>query len=77
VYAWPVEAGATGTTAYFLNQEGDLLETANVDQAYSGESKAPAFDAAFGAHNPRDMAQVGLWMTEKSNDGHAWTLVGM
>lgn len=57
-YAWPEDAGKTGNRAFFINQEGDLLQTLNVQGGtntaafYSGDGNGatgvvPVFDAAF------------------------------
>jgi prepilin-type N-terminal cleavage/methylation domain-containing protein len=48
-YAWPMNAGQTGNRAFFVNQEGDLLQTQNRGAAaviYTGTAAGPAFDAA-------------------------------
>jgi prepilin-type N-terminal cleavage/methylation domain-containing protein len=52
-YAWPVDAGKTGNRAFFINQEGDLLQTLNDENGtnvaiyYQGTAVAdmPTFDA--------------------------------
>lgn len=79
VYAWPTEAGKSGARAFFLNQEGDLLGTANGDRAYSGESSVPDFDAAFDSAFPRDMASElpDASLRRARNDGRVWSLVGL
>jgi prepilin-type N-terminal cleavage/methylation domain-containing protein len=52
-YAWPVSAEATGNRVFFINQEGDVLQTlnnegnTNVAQFYDGTGSVPAYDAAF------------------------------
>jgi len=46
-YAWPSERGASGDRAFFVNQEGDILQCGNVSKGYSGAVLAPACDAAF------------------------------
>jgi hypothetical protein len=76
-YAWPVQAGKTGARAFFVSQEGDLLETPNADSAYSSEVRGPAFDAALCNRQPRDMgAENALADGCRANDGRAWALVG-
>jgi hypothetical protein len=72
IYAWPIDAPTTGARAFFINQEGDLLATTNADGAYSGEDRAPAFDAAFSAGTPGDMAAQPV-PGAKCNDGHVWS----
>ena len=90
-YAWPVEAEATGNRAFFINQEGDLLQTANNEGAtntaifYDGAGNGPLYDAAYsdmaGDPNPNAMTGMGasLGITaqgENPNDGNLWTVVG-
>ncbi len=74
LYAWPIDAPATGARAFFLNQEGDLLTMANTDNSYSGEQRAPTFDAAFSAKTPGDMAAAPV-PGAKCNDGHVWSVL--
>lgn len=47
-YAWPMQANGTGNRAFFINEQGDLLQTANRGNppAYTGNT-GPTFDAAF------------------------------
>ena len=73
-YAWPMQAGNTGLRCFFLNQEGDMLQTANVGaKAYSGPAGAPAFDAAFS--RPRDMDSPVAIGGAVANDRNKWSLV--
>jgi hypothetical protein len=72
-YAWPEKTPETGQTAFFVNQEGDILVCANGEGAYSGEEHAPAFDAAFGPQKPGDMSAPPV-PGAKCNDGRVWTL---
>jgi prepilin-type N-terminal cleavage/methylation domain-containing protein len=46
-YAWPMNHQNTGNRAFFVNQEGDLLQTQNRGAAPYDGANAPAFDAAF------------------------------
>ncbi len=90
-YAWPTEAEATGNRAFFINQEGDLLQTLNneggqmVVAFYDGIDAGPAFDAAYsdmaGDPNPNVTLGMGASMGitaqgEVPNDGNVWTVVG-
>ena len=75
-YAWPVDAGTTGMRVFFVNQEGDLLETANADHAYSSEARGPKFDAAFSSESPRDMGTRTAIEGRSANDGRHWSIVG-
>ena len=46
-YAWPIEVGKTGNRAFFINQEGDLLQMNNrLAAPYDGAAAGPAFDAS-------------------------------
>ena len=48
-YAWPETAGSTGNRAFFINQEGDLLQCLNNTGAiYSGDTTAGSVVPAFG-----------------------------
>ncbi|MBI1851720.1 MAG: DUF2950 family protein [Planctomycetes bacterium] len=47
-YAWPAVNGSTGNRAFVVNQSGDVLQTDNTVQNYSGTT-APTGDAAFTA----------------------------
>jgi prepilin-type N-terminal cleavage/methylation domain-containing protein len=47
-YAWPKDVNKTGNRAFFINQEGDLLQMNNrLAAPYNGTAAGPAFDAAF------------------------------
>jgi prepilin-type N-terminal cleavage/methylation domain-containing protein len=49
-YAWPLSVNQTGNRVFFMNQEGDLLQTLNRAGAatqYDGMNAAPAFDAVY------------------------------
>ena len=71
-YAWPVEPDTTGRRAFFINQEGDLLETPD---GYGGTTNAPGFDAAYSDESPRDMAAPLSNWRGTANDGRAWTSI--
>jgi prepilin-type N-terminal cleavage/methylation domain-containing protein len=90
-YAWPTEAETTANRTFFINQEGDLLQTANNEGSdltvafYDGIDQGPAYDAAFstmaGDPNPNALTGMGasLGITaqgEVANDGNVWTVVG-
>jgi prepilin-type N-terminal cleavage/methylation domain-containing protein len=45
-YGWPTTYQNTGNRSFVVNQTGDLLQTNNVTQTYSGTGTAPAPDAA-------------------------------
>ena len=86
-YAWPATRSSTGNRAFFINQEGDLLQTLNQDTAPGGNYDAlvgPAFDAAYStmAGAPAGSltgmgARLGITAQgELPNDGNVWTVVG-
>ena len=80
-YAWPTDAEKTGNRAFFINQEGDLLQYDNRDQEYEGiaaVANIPAFDAALSDELAGSMdTALGLRvMGLDANDGNVWTAVG-
>ena len=46
-YAWPINKGSTSNRAFFVNQQGDLLQCQNKVMNYSGHANAPTAAAAF------------------------------
>jgi len=48
-YAWPANFGTSGNRVFFVNQQGDVIQTNNqgANQGYSSVSTAPEPDAAF------------------------------
>lgn len=47
-YAWPMQANQTGNRCFFINQEGDLLQTQNrVVPALEGLTTGPAFGECY------------------------------
>ena len=86
-YAWPVEPESTGNRAFFINQEGDLIQTLNNTGAaqtailYEGLVSIPLFDAAFDVGGGVGLTGMGgsLGITAQgltANDGNVWTIVG-
>lgn len=72
-YAWPVDHEGSGRSAFFVNQEGTLLQTANRGAgAYSGTTRMPDFDAAYTA--PGDMG-VPIAVSAIGADGNLWVPV--
>lgn len=72
-YAWPLKAAGTGNTAFFINQTGQLLQTANHGPtAYSGPAVGPRCDAAFSA--PNDMGSLIAINGLIASDGNAWVV---
>ncbi len=90
-YGWPESAESTGNRVFFINQEGDVVQTlnneggSNTTAFYNGADGGPAFDAAFsdmaGDPNPNVTTgmSAGLGITamgEVANDGNVWTVCG-
>jgi len=76
-YAWPISQAQTGNRVFFINQEGDLMQTANRAGAatlYSGTAAGPAYDAAF---DPTVANDMGSPMANgiAANDGNLWVPV--
>jgi prepilin-type N-terminal cleavage/methylation domain-containing protein len=79
-YAWPVQAGKTGNRAFFINQEGDVAGTSNingVNTRYDGIA-GPAFGAAYdnATVNSMDQSLGFAAMGFAANDTNIWTQVG-
>ena len=75
-YAWPLNAAQTGNRAFFMNQEGDLMQTVNRGAlAYSGTVTTPAFDAIYTVAG--DMASpVSIsGAPAAATDGNTWVPV--
>ena len=75
-YAWPMNQGQTGNRAFFVNQEGDLLQTRNQGAAaYNGAAAPPAFDAIYTVAG--DMAsQISIGGNPAAAvDGNVWVPV--
>ena len=73
-YAWPIQTGVTGNRAFFVNQRGVVLQSAN-DSAtpYTGTDKMPDFGEAY-AH-VRSMASSLRIGSPGGADGTTWTKV--
>jgi hypothetical protein len=71
-YAWPTSAGTTGNRAFFVNQQGKILQTSMAVTQYSGPNLAPAYPAAFLAAS---MAAPIAFPAAVGVDGNTWTLV--
>jgi prepilin-type N-terminal cleavage/methylation domain-containing protein len=86
-YAWPVEPESTGNRVFFINQEGDLLQTLNNEQGgktatfYENTTAVPTYDAAYDTAAGGGLTGMGasLGITAQglvANDGNIWTIVG-
>ena len=81
-YAWPLTVGQTGNRAFFINQEGDLLQNLNRAAALSysgfGAGSVEPLGAAALATLPAGLgmsSQLGVGARAPSNDGFTWTVV--
>ena len=87
-YAWPVAKESTGNRVFFINQEGDLLQTLNNDGAnspvpYEGLDAVPPYEAAYddnaGGSSTLTGMGAALGITAQGltpNDTNVWTIVG-
>ncbi|MFQ5503834.1 MAG: DUF2950 family protein [Planctomycetota bacterium] len=73
-FAWPSSFGNSGKRTFFINQAGDVLQTANATQRYSGTTTVPAFTGVLvaGASNRMDST---LAVNGTGQDGGRWTVV--
>lgn len=81
-YAWPINYGNSGKRAFFVNQQGDVLQTQNGTKNYNGTTTEPVADAAFDSTNVTAGAlvivNIGLAVTNATKtgrDGEVWTNV--
>lgn len=75
-YAWPMNAAQTGNRAFFVNQEGDLMQTANRGvAAYTGTAGGPAFDAIFTVAGDMSSAISIGGVPLVAADGNVWVPV--
>jgi prepilin-type N-terminal cleavage/methylation domain-containing protein len=73
-YAWPIQAAQSGNRAFFINEQGDLLQTLNRGAAaYNGTGTPPLYDAAYSVAN--DMSSPLGINGVAANDGNTWTPV--
>ena len=87
-YAWPLEDHVTGHHAFFVNQQGRILQTRNDGgpsptsrPPYAGFLNSPDFDAAYSIApaSPDGLTGMGAPLGEwprNANDGNDWTAVG-
>ena len=72
-YAWPVQVTQTGNRAFFMNQEGDLLQTQNRVAPFTTPIAGPTFDECFSlAGTMAAPVQVGI---ASLVSGNIWTPV--
>ena len=66
-YAWPVQRGQTGSRCFFVNQEGDVMQSSNEVARWSG-SRIPAPDSALLGIGMTARVAVGT----RGRDGDVW-----
>jgi hypothetical protein len=72
-YAWPLDVQGSGNRAFFVNQEGDLLQCNNrTATPYTAATNTPAFDECFTIAG--DMASA-LNVGVETAAGNIWTPV--
>jgi len=75
-YAWPITATQTGNRVFFMNQEGDLMQTNNrVAAPYTGTAGGPAFDAIYTAGGDLASPISISGVPAAANDGNTWVPV--
>lgn len=75
-YAWPINTGQTGNRAFFVNQEGDLMQTANRGVgAYTGAGAGATIPAFSAIYQAADMASQMGNAVNPSTDGNLWVPV--
>jgi prepilin-type N-terminal cleavage/methylation domain-containing protein len=75
-YAWPINRGNSGNRAFFVNQQGDVLQTQNNTMMYNGLATQPVADAAFvtgGTAGAINQALAITAPTKMGMDGEVWT----
>lgn len=73
-YAWPAVNGQTGRRAFVVNQTGDLLQTDNSVQLYSGLGVVPPADAAYSTASMLGPLSIG-GNPGPAQDGGSWVSV--
>ena len=75
-YAWPIVFGVSGRRCFFVNQDGDVLQSSNRTTRWSGmdlrgkvPEKQPAPDSAFLGAGITSRLAVGT----RGRDGEVWT----
>jgi prepilin-type N-terminal cleavage/methylation domain-containing protein len=71
--AWPIKAGTTGNRAFFINQQGQLMELR--DSPYSGATSIPDAGCALVGSDPVYMDTETLATSAPAADGGSWTMV--
>jgi hypothetical protein len=71
--AWPVEVGTTGRRAFFVNQQGQVLQSMNT--TYSGSALVPAAGAGLLGVAENNINTQRLAVDTFGSDGQHWLAV--
>ena len=75
-YAWPINTGQTANRVFFVNQEGDLMQTNNRGAVpYTGTAGGPAFDAIYTVAGDMASAISISGAPAAAVDGNTWVPV--
>ena len=76
-YAWPANYQTSGNRAFFVNQQGDVVQTNNQagTQLYSGATTVPEADAAFLSPSTDDSIMGTVGVGTICTDGGRWVAV--
>lgn len=72
-FAWPIQASNSGNRVFFINQEGDLLQTANRTGAYTAAAGPTPTLGIFSVAN--NLASALGINGVAAIDGNTWTVV--
>ena len=70
VLAWPVQLDVTGRRSFFLNQQGQLLQSLNA--RYDGSTSVPPAGAGLVGVAANNIATQALAVQAPGADGHDW-----
>jgi len=71
--AWPTTAGSTGRRAFFVNQQGQVLQT--MDTTYSGTTLVPGAGVGLVGGDPANINSQALAIDVNGADGMPWGAV--
>jgi prepilin-type N-terminal cleavage/methylation domain-containing protein len=74
-YAWPQGFSNTGNRAFCVNQTGDVLQTPNIQNQYSGQATTPTADAAYSTAGVITGALSIAGLPAAAQDGGVWVVV--
>lgn len=71
-YAWPLEHGRSGVRAFFVDQDGIVVQTPNGSGLYAGLDRVPRYDAALCSAGRGNLLAAAGWTDGTSVDGQRW-----